>query len=582
LFCFASAFPANKQHAFVHVFHTTSEANKVVPPQNLQQSSRTERIPINDQPESYVAATYQTRTKYRRNIAAFLEFTRCFPIFEARYVRFQYGIGTREKSHVFAVRPMHTHQDFAWGRGRCRDEAIDAAIRATFHLLQIPLCAAFPMDDDCLLSRPERFMPPPPTIPPTPTNLRNHLLLPLTFPGGSGTYMTSTVAVLFCYCIVVFFTRLLYSLLCLNKVTSDENHTSQQSNVAHVKAGAWTPEEESLFLKGLDQYGREWKDISLFMKTRSSGEVTLHAHAYFQDLAVARLNGQRLPVEDARRLANHKAHTKAATATGSDLNSGPWTADELCLYHEGLQRHGRDWEKIAVTIKTRSNLQIREKVWRNFHVRGKHRDAHRQTIANAANVAAGVQMNLPNRFCTATANYAIGAHTYAMPQRKRKHTEDDNANIRPEAPSSLYQAAVALVPNQRSSPRASGYLTASLAQALEAEPIPPQPQDPPVPPTHKESPQQTGCVPSPANTDSHATTRSSSNKIRTQQYYEDLSASITAEIVQCGGILLFDPAPSTIDESVEEGEHVELCMEEKQAISRRHKDLARANILWSF
>jgi SHAQKYF class myb-like DNA-binding protein len=49
--------------------------------------------------------------------------------------------------------------------------------------------------------------------------------------------------------------------------------------------GRWTREEHEMFLKALNEYGREWKKVAKKIKTRSSAQIRSHAQKYFQKLA---------------------------------------------------------------------------------------------------------------------------------------------------------------------------------------------------------------------------------------------------------------------------------------------------------
>lgn len=49
--------------------------------------------------------------------------------------------------------------------------------------------------------------------------------------------------------------------------------------------GRWTKEEHEMFLLGLEQFGKEWKDISQLIPTRSVVQIRTHAQKYFQKVA---------------------------------------------------------------------------------------------------------------------------------------------------------------------------------------------------------------------------------------------------------------------------------------------------------
>ena len=55
--------------------------------------------------------------------------------------------------------------------------------------------------------------------------------------------------------------------------------------------GRWTQEEHALFLRALDIYGREWKKVETYVKTRSSAQIRSHAQKYFAKLEKEAQNG---------------------------------------------------------------------------------------------------------------------------------------------------------------------------------------------------------------------------------------------------------------------------------------------------
>ncbi len=55
--------------------------------------------------------------------------------------------------------------------------------------------------------------------------------------------------------------------------------------------GRWTQEEHTLFLRALDIYGREWKKVETYVKTRSSAQIRSHAQKYFAKLEKEAQNG---------------------------------------------------------------------------------------------------------------------------------------------------------------------------------------------------------------------------------------------------------------------------------------------------
>eukprot|EP00511_Aplanochytrium_stocchinoi_P003497 CAMPEP_0204829292 /NCGR_PEP_ID=MMETSP1346-20131115/7408_1 /ASSEMBLY_ACC=CAM_ASM_000771 /TAXON_ID=215587 /ORGANISM="Aplanochytrium stocchinoi, Strain GSBS06" /LENGTH=116 /DNA_ID=CAMNT_0051958969 /DNA_START=132 /DNA_END=478 /DNA_ORIENTATION=+ len=47
------------------------------------------------------------------------------------------------------------------------------------------------------------------------------------------------------------------------------------------RRGRWTAQEHQIFLAGLKIHGKNWKNISFFVKTRSSVQTRTHAQKYF-------------------------------------------------------------------------------------------------------------------------------------------------------------------------------------------------------------------------------------------------------------------------------------------------------------
>jgi hypothetical protein len=119
--------------------------------------------------ESYSVKKYRPEKAYR-SIEAFAKYTKIHRMLDATYVRFPHG-GTAEKPYVFATRIAGSN--LSWGRGKTRDAAIDAAVRAAFFLVQAHGYTDFPMDDDCLTQEPafpqlSSVLVPPPTMYPPP------------------------------------------------------------------------------------------------------------------------------------------------------------------------------------------------------------------------------------------------------------------------------------------------------------------------------------------------------------------------------------------------------------------------------
>ena len=74
-----------------------------------------------------------------------------------------------------------------------------------------------------------------------------------------------------------------------NTVSAIHPTTGQVENT-----GRWTAEEHRLFLQGLEQHGKGWKDIATLIQSRTVVQIRTHAQKYFQKLAKARQNGENV------------------------------------------------------------------------------------------------------------------------------------------------------------------------------------------------------------------------------------------------------------------------------------------------
>eukprot|EP00804_Cyclotella_cryptica_P006857 CCRYP_010971-RA/>CCRYP_010971-RA protein AED:0.41 eAED:0.41 QI:67/0.5/0.33/1/0.5/0.33/3/0/324 len=125
----------------------------------------------NGEEESYLVKKYRPDSYYR-SIEAFSKYTKSHRMFDASYVRWTEGGETPEKPHVFGIRIAGTF--LSWGRGKTRDAAIDASIRAAFALVAAHGYDDFTLTDDCFTEEPVAsdlmapIPPPPPPPPPLP------------------------------------------------------------------------------------------------------------------------------------------------------------------------------------------------------------------------------------------------------------------------------------------------------------------------------------------------------------------------------------------------------------------------------
>ena len=135
--------------------------------------------------ENYPVKKYRPERTYAA-MDAFVRYTKAHRMMDATYVRWKIGT-TPEKPFCFSTRVGGI--DLAWGRGKTREAAMDAACRAAFSLVNAHGFKNFTLDDDCLLEQPIDLPPPPPPPPPPMMGMPGQLppgVPPLAPPGYYG------------------------------------------------------------------------------------------------------------------------------------------------------------------------------------------------------------------------------------------------------------------------------------------------------------------------------------------------------------------------------------------------------------
>ncbi|GFH44509.1 hypothetical protein CTEN210_00983 [Chaetoceros tenuissimus] len=170
----------------------------------------------------------------------------------------------------------------------------------------------------------------------------------------------------------------------------DDSHVHDESNLLStsntdsemLNKGKWTDEEHSLFIEGLEVYGKgEWKKIASHVQTRTNRQVLTHAEKYFAQ--TENTNTGKWTDEEHRlfeeglekygkgvwkKIASHvrtrtwvqvKSHAEKYIAQAENTNTGRWTDEEHRLFIEGLEKYGKgEWEKIASHVRTRTRIQV--------------------------------------------------------------------------------------------------------------------------------------------------------------------------------------------------------------------------------
>eukprot|EP01097_Dermamoeba_algensis_P007248 TRINITY_DN4548_c0_g1_i1.p1 TRINITY_DN4548_c0_g1~~TRINITY_DN4548_c0_g1_i1.p1 ORF type:complete len:146 (+),score=27.75 TRINITY_DN4548_c0_g1_i1:184-621(+) len=88
----------------------------------------------------------------------------------------------------------------------------------------------------------------------------------------------------------------------------------------------WTPDEHILFLKGMEVFGRgKWKDISMYIRTKSQQQVKQHAKRYFRRKKQTKvkkhssIHDLTLPPEKESVCPNAEANQQACSISTVDI-----------------------------------------------------------------------------------------------------------------------------------------------------------------------------------------------------------------------------------------------------------------------
>lgn len=149
--------PPNQGPSIGHAPPSKRSRDNNTPPEPLEEGER----------HSYPVKKYRPDSYYR-SIEAFMRYTKSHRMLDASYVRWMQGGGTSEKPIMFGIKIAGSF--LSWGRGKTRDAAIDASIRAAFALVAAHGYDDFTLTDDCFTEEPFDAplapIPPPPPPPP--------------------------------------------------------------------------------------------------------------------------------------------------------------------------------------------------------------------------------------------------------------------------------------------------------------------------------------------------------------------------------------------------------------------------------
>lgn len=140
-----------------------------------------------------------------------------------------------------------------------------------------------------------------------------------------------------------------------------------------VQKGPWSMEEMKLFYEGLYNYGKNWSEISKYIKTRNPSQVlnffyrnlcsdpwTIEEHdRFFDALEIYGYDwvkiAEHVKTKDVHQIIDHM---KDFGDTDQFFNKGKWTENEKEKFIQGFMNHPFNWHEISNHIGTRNHTQV--------------------------------------------------------------------------------------------------------------------------------------------------------------------------------------------------------------------------------
>lgn len=144
---------------------------------------------------------------------------------------------------------------------------------------------------------------------------------------------------------------------------SDLQLNHQVIEVKRYSTGHFSLLEKNKFVSGFEIYGRDWRAIALYIKSRSWRQVYSYARRYISCLE---RRSQPLPPKALESgsfytLDGKPKNAPRAVKVNYLLNKNPeFDSDEKLKFVEAIEEFGTDWQRIAKLVGTRNAKQVRD------------------------------------------------------------------------------------------------------------------------------------------------------------------------------------------------------------------------------
>ena len=112
----------------------------------------------------------------------------------------------------------------------------------------------------------------------------------------------------------------------------------------------WNKEEHKLFLEGLEKYGRNWKKVSSYVRTRNATQTRSHAQKYFIKLNSNKLNEEAISQSEKGQIIEPKEN-------GKKQNQNPTKSKKTEILEE-IQQLEKYIQPTLIKYESSNEIQI--------------------------------------------------------------------------------------------------------------------------------------------------------------------------------------------------------------------------------